>query len=117
MYTAPTGLFGELMMTAAVAGPMAASSASMSSWKSGTCAGTSTRVQPAVSIHTWYSGKNGAMTTTSSPGSVTAQMEMARPAAAPAVRYTWSGEAGTSKRRRIWSATAARTRGSPAAGE
>ena len=57
------------------------------------------------------------MTITSSPGCVMALMEMANPAAAPAVRYTWSGEAGTSKWRRIWSATAERTRGSPAAGE
>ena len=95
-YTAPTGLFGELMMMALVFGPMARSSASMSSWKSGTCAGTSTQVHSAVSIHTLYSGKYGAMMITSSPGSVTAEMEMARPAAAPAVRYTCSGWAGTS---------------------
>ena len=33
-----------------------------------------------------YSGKYGEMTITSSPGSVTAAMEMAMPAAAPAVR-------------------------------
>ena len=95
-YTAPTGLFGELRMMAADFGPMACASASISSWKSGTCAGTSTHVHPAVPIHTLYSGKNGAMMMTSSPGSVTAEMEMAKPAAAPAVRYTCSGWAGTS---------------------
>ena len=57
----------------------------MSGWKSGTCAGTSTQVQPAVSIHTLYSGKYGLMTMTSSPGSVTADTLMAMEAAAPTV--------------------------------
>ena len=116
VYTAPTGLFGELMMTALVFGVMAASMASTSSWKSGTWAGTSTHAHSAVSIHTLYSGKYGAITMTSSPGRVMAEMEMAKPAAAPAVRYTWSGEASMPKWRLMWSATACRTRGSPAAG-
>ena len=39
VYTAPTGLFGELMMTAAVFSLMAAPMASTSSWKLGTCVG------------------------------------------------------------------------------
>lgn len=34
--------------------------ASTSSWKLGTCVGTSTMEQPMVSIHTLYSGKYGA---------------------------------------------------------
>ena len=87
VYTAPTGLFGVLMITALVFGPMAARSASMSGWKLGTAAGTSTMVQPAASIHVRYSGKYGDTTTTSSPGWVTAAMDEAKAAAAPAVRY------------------------------
>ena len=74
---------------------MAAVSASISGWKAGTAAGTSTMVQPAASIQVRYSGKYGAMTTTSSPGSVTAAMEAAKAAAAPAVRYTWAAVART----------------------
>ena len=74
------------MMTALVFGPMAARSASMSGWKLGWAAGTSTMVQPAASIHVRYSGKYGETTTTSSPGWVTAAMDEASAAAAPAVR-------------------------------
>ena len=57
MYTAPTGLFGVLMIIALVLGPIAARSASMSGWKLGWAAGTSTMAQPAASIHVRYSGK------------------------------------------------------------
>ena len=60
------------MMMPAVFGVKAASMAAMSIWKSGSCAGTSIVVQPAVSAHTAYSGKYGAITMISSPGLVIA---------------------------------------------
>ena len=94
VYTAPTGLFGELMMTAAVFSLMAAPMASTSSWKLGTCVGTSTMEQPMVSIHTLYSGKYGLGTMTSSPALVTAPRLMAMDAAAPTVMYTRPAFAG-----------------------
>ena len=43
---------------------------------------------PAVSIHTRYSGKYGAMTITSSPGHVTAPSVQDTEAAAPTVMNT-----------------------------
>ena len=48
-------------------------------------AGDSSQVQPAFSIHMRYSGKKGAMTTISSPGSVRAQILASSAAAAPMV--------------------------------
>ena len=47
---------------------------------------TSTQVAPAVSIHTQYSGKYGAMTMTSSPAFTVAWKLMESDAAAPQVR-------------------------------
>ena len=76
VYTQPTGLFGELMMTAAVLGLMASRSASISSWKSAGRMGTCTQTQPADSVMMRYSGKNGAFTMTSSPGFVMAATAM-----------------------------------------
>ena len=85
-YTVPVGLFGELMMTARVRAVMRDARSSRSIWESAR-AGESTQRHPAASIHTRYSGKNGAMTTTSSPGSHTALMQASMAAAAPIVRY------------------------------
>ena len=47
---------------------------------------TSTQVAPAVSIHTRYSGKYGAITMTSSPELTTAWKLIESDAAAPQVR-------------------------------
>ena len=81
----PTGLLGESIITAAVRSVTAVATASTSIWKVFVSAMTSTQVAPQVSIHTRYSGKYGAMTTTSSPGLVTACRVMESDAAAPQV--------------------------------
>ena len=85
---APVGLLGALMMTAAVRGVMAAATAPGTTWKVSGSAGTSTQTAPAVSIHTRYSGKYGAMTMTSSPGHTAACSAMETEAAAPTVIKT-----------------------------
>ena len=74
------------MMTARVRGVMRAATSSTSGSIVAGSAGESTHVQPACSIHTRYSGKNGAMTMTSSPGSHTALNVASSAAAAPIVR-------------------------------
>ena len=74
------------MITALVRGVMAASTAAVSIWKVSWSARTSTQVAPAVSIHTRYSGKYGAITMTSSPGLTIAWKEIEMAAAAPQVR-------------------------------
>ena len=76
VYTQPTGLFGELMTTAAVFPLMASRSASISSWKSVWRIGTSTHAHCADSIITLYSVKYGAFTMTSSPGWLIAAVVM-----------------------------------------
>ena len=72
-------------MTAAVRGVTASATAGTSIWKVSLSAITSTQVQPHDSIQTRYSGKYGAITTTSSPGLVTACSVMESEAAAPQV--------------------------------
>ena len=74
------------MTTAFVRSVMAAATASTSIWKVLASAMTSTQVAPAVSIHTRYSGKYGAITMTSSPAFTVAWKVMDSDAAAPQVR-------------------------------
>ncbi len=73
-------------MTALVLGVTAAVTAATSIWKVFSSAITSTQAAPAVSIHTRYSGKYGAMTMTSSPELTRALKVMESDAAAPQVR-------------------------------
>ena len=103
-------------MTAAVRGVMAAATASTSIWKVCGSAGTSTQVAPAVSIHTRYSGKYGAMTMTSSPGQATAWSAHETDAAAPTVMKMSAMPYDVPKRRLSESATAWRASGTPGAG-
>ena len=79
-------MLGELITTALVRGVTATRTASVSIWKVSESAMTSMQVAPAVSIHTRYSGKYGAITMTSSPGLTTAWKLMESDAAAPQVR-------------------------------
>ena len=74
------------MTTAFVRSVIAAATASTSIWKVLVSAMTSTQVAPAVSIHTRYSGKYGAITMTSSPAFTVAWKVMDNDAAAPQVR-------------------------------
>ena len=65
---------------------MAAATAATSIWNVSGSAMTSTQVAPAVSIHTRYSGKYGAITMTSSPTFTVVWKLMESEAAAPQVR-------------------------------
>ena len=73
-------------MTARVRSVTRAATSAGSGYMVAGSAGESTQVQPASSIHMRYSGKNGAITITSSPGSHTALIEASSAAAAPMVR-------------------------------
>ena len=76
---------GELMMTAFTRSSSALSSAFISGCILRSAGGTMTISAPAFSINTLYSGKNGASTTTLSPGLHSAFMVMVSEAAAPQV--------------------------------
>ena len=72
-------------MIAAVRSVIAARTAPIESWNVSGSAAASTQTAPVFSIHTWYSGKYGAMTMTSSPGDTRACREQDTEAAAPTV--------------------------------
>jgi hypothetical protein len=117
-YTAPLGLPGDTKNNAFVRGVLAASSCSTVTRNSvASVVGTTTGSPPARVIASGYVVQYGAGSTTSSPGSTIVCSASYTACLAPFVTSTWDASQSTPESRRVFSAMARRSSGSPAVGE